>query len=336
MGNTNIRYDRKLDEKHLVHFKEGGLLNFLVAEPIVPDQKKYFGLTEFDVQIREKNNVAVYCGLTKILNINFYQSGNVPFIFNADSDTYKKQSCFPKIEDYTNQKLIQNSVNDYFKQVVVGDNWWKKEGIVQTQYLSICARKWNDNVPAAIFDKEVVFSYLNDAIKKDYTEKHKEQVNSIKQKLAKSIGRNWKEIKDTKSDELDLMGISSKGDELFLIEAKADNASAEQIYYSPFQLLYYVLQLKEALGDNSTIIENINEFINQKKAITLLPADFPQLTEVKKIIPVLAVKKKLWSDEVQNRLMSTIRFIKPYSKNSMSNFEIWEIENGKIKRKKAD
>lgn len=334
MGNSNIRYDRKLDDKHLVHFKEGGLLNFLVAEPIVPDQKKFFGLAEFDVQIREKNNVAVYCGLTKILNINLHQTGDVPFTFNADY-TYRNQACFPKIENYSDRELIQNSVTEYFNQVVVSENWWKKEGIVQTHYLSICARNWNTNVPAAIFDKEVVFSYLNDAIKKDYTEQHKEQVNSIKQNLAKSIGKNWKAIKETKSDELDLMGISSKGDEVFLIEAKADKASAEQIYYSPFQLLYYVLQLKEALDDNSTTIENINELLNQKKAINLLPADFPELTEVKKITPVLAVKKKLWSDEVQSRLMSTIRFINPYTNKSLSNFEIWEIENGRIKRTKT-
>ena len=37
MENLNIGYDKILDNKHLIHFKEGGLLNFLVAKPIVPD-----------------------------------------------------------------------------------------------------------------------------------------------------------------------------------------------------------------------------------------------------------------------------------------------------------
>lgn len=330
MESTDIQYDRKLDDKHLIHFKEGGLLNFLIANPLIPDQKRFKGLTEFDIQFRENNNVAVYCGLTKVLNIKFNQRGGIPFRFNSKS--YSKQSCFPSIEINTNPEQVIQAVHNYLNQMIIDDKWWKKEGIVQTQYISLCSRNWKISAPAAIFDKELVFSYKSEKVKTFLHNKYTEQINSIKNKLINNIGNNWKAIKETGAEEIDLMGFSAKGNELYIIEVKGNNASADQIYYSPFQLLYYIYQWNDALNNSPKIVQNINDLVNQKKVISLLPANFPKLNEVEKIIPVLAVQKKTWSDEVQNRLESTIRFINLNTNRSLLNFEIWEINNGRINR----
>lgn len=324
-----IRYDRKLDEKHLVHFKEHGLLNFFISQPIIPDHKKFPGLAEFDLQFREDNNVAVYCGLTKILNIKFYQRGNIPFTFQANKE-YKNQSCFPVIQNYTEQHLIKDSIRNYFKNVVVAPHWWNKEGLIQTTYYSICATNWNESKPVGIFDKEIVIGFPSNQEKDRYNERYFKEIGGIKQKL-EGIEK-WAQFNNKLPEEIDLLGISSEGDSLYLIEVKADNAKSDQIYYSPFQLLYYLNRLKDAIRDNPEIKGSINALVKQKKDIGLFPTDFPQLTQIKKIIPVLAVMNKNWSHEVDNRLNAVIKCINANANDDMADFEIWEIEDGNIKR----
>lgn len=328
MKNTKIRYERVLNEKCLDYFKEHGLLNCIVSNPTLPNEDKFHELKEFDVQFREHNNVAVYCGLTKILNIKFYQRGIVPFKFQ--SDAYKTQSCFPVIQNYTDQHLIQESIREYFNNVAVGPKWWNKEGVVQTMYYSSCATNWNKTKPVAIFDKEIVFGYTTSSLKEEFNKKYGEQVDLIKQKLKGS--KKWAQFKNILPDEIDLLGISPDGESLFLLEVKANHANPAQIYSSPFQLLYYLFKLKGALQDNPDLVTSINELVRQKIEIGLLPADFPVLTHVKRIIPVLAVEKKCWSGEVHTRLKSVLKCINENSNNDLGDFEIWEIKNGDIKR----
>jgi hypothetical protein len=323
-----IRYDRKLDSKHLTHFKKNGLLNFLILQPLIPDQTKYPGLKEFDIQIREDNNIAIYCGLTKILNIKFYQRGNVPFKFNSQS--YSSQKFFPKIHDYSYGGKIQFEVENYLKNVTVNQKWWNKEGKVQTKYNSILGTYWNNTLPAAIFDKEIVFSYDSDPIKKKYNELIEEKVVTTKHQLTGN--ENWAKFKGNLPDEIDLMGLTQDGESLFLIEVKADNANSGEIYFSPFQLMSYLLKLKDALKENPGILNNINELISQKIEIGLLPSDFPKFKQIKKIVPVLAVNKISWSKEVQNRLTSVISNINFHNNNLLLGFEIWEIDIIGIKR----
>jgi hypothetical protein len=142
------------------------MLNFLVADQIVPNQNKFRGLIEFDIQFREDNNVTVYRGLTKILKIKFCQRGIVPFKFQ--SDAHKTQPCFPVIQNYTDQHLIQESIRDYLNNVVIVPKCWNKEGVVQTMYYLSCAKNWNKTKPVAIFDKEIVFGYTTSSIKEEF------------------------------------------------------------------------------------------------------------------------------------------------------------------------
>lgn len=314
-----IRYDRKLDEKHLVHFKEQGLLNFFISQPIIPDHKKFPGLAEFDVQFREDNNVSIYCGLTKILNIKFYHRGNIPFTFQANK-AYKNQFYFPVIQNYTEPELMQKSIIDYFNNVVVDPKWWIKEGVVQTTFYLSCAKYWNKTKPAGIFDKEIVFGFPSDQEKGTYNERYFKQIDQIKKKLGGQ--KKWAHFNNKLPNEIDLLGISSEGNSLYLIEVKSDNANSYQIYYSPFQLLYYFNRLKDAISENPKIKASINALVKQKKDIGLFPTDFPELTQIKKIIPVLAVKNKNWSHEVNNRLKTVIKCINENSQNVLADFEI--------------
>jgi len=105
-------------------------------------------------------------------------------------------------------------------------------------------------------------------------------------------------------------------------------ANASEIYYSPLQVLYYILEWKNALEskDGNQIIGDINSLIESKKCIGLLPSNAPTLVkDVQiKLQPAIVVDRLRCSDEVINRLREVVSVVNQTTDNLLKNLKIWE------------
>jgi hypothetical protein len=182
-----------------------------------------------------------------------------------------------------------------------------------------------------IFDREVKIGHAS--------KKEKQNLSvDISLSILNKIGKNnLAKIKPGISDEVDLVGVSSSGNDIVLIETKNDLTSADKIYYAPIQLLHYIKKWKQVLNSESrtAIIQNINNLIEVKQSLGLISRQAPKLTDSKTlgIKTVLAVEKTNWSDEVSSRLKYVLKVINEETEGLMKNFEIWEYPRGLWPRK---
>ncbi|OQA91428.1 MAG: hypothetical protein BWY26_00973 [Elusimicrobia bacterium ADurb.Bin231] len=326
-----IRYNRVPDKQMLDMFKEQRILSCL-KEIKVPN--RFEGLVSFDIQFRRNNTINIYCGLTKLADIKMIYDG-----FEITThQTYAAQSCAKKImriwknTDNASGEFIQ-ALNEYLNNVEVSERWWKKEGKLQTRWLKRFGTDWDDSLPWAIFDREVVLGYDSEIDKKSIKENFINRIKLIIQKIEQKHPE-YGSIKKKEPSELDMIGVSKEGDALILIEAK--ESRAQDMYYAPLQILYYMLEWENALRSNSSssILEGISSLINAKKETGLFKREMPNIiiSKIPKIKPILAIGVKEWSGEIYRRIKATIKIINDEENNILSNLEIWEYpENGNPK-----
>lgn len=310
---------------------KGEMLNALTS---VLACKNKAGLPVYDVQFREKNTISIYCGTTEVAKLKL--SSN--YIKITAARAYSKQPSANKlmkkweIGKESNQ-IFKEVFFKYLDQVIVDPRYWKKEGQVQVRWEERCGRNWSPNAPFVIIDREVVLGYDSDDEKKKLQNKFIKAINLVRKFIDDIPNKKWARCKSRNSNELDLIGVSNNGRSIVLIEVKHHSATSAEIYYSPLQILYYMLEWKCAMGSKyaDDILKGINRLIKVKKILGLLPPDAPELICGIKLDlkPIIAVDKRGWSDEVDYRLRETIRAANKVTNNALKDIQIWEYSEGK-------
>ncbi len=323
-----MRYDRTPSQEFLNLFQPNKILSFL-TEDIIP--QKQTGLLVLDVQFRENNKAAIYCGTTSLLSIHLIKNASVIDI--TAHKTYKVQdSDFRLIKKWdlslTEPRDLKKALIGYLKNIVVKPKYWKKEGTIQVKYQYVLGKNWDIGLPWMVFDREAVIGYDEKSAKKRMQVLIMKRVAPLLNKINQ---KGWARLDVGKfENELDLIGVSSDGYQLVAIEVK--HCSNSKVYYSPLQVFSYVLQWEEALSypeNRKKIVCDINSLIQAKKDIGLLPKDGPMLKENASIKPVIALDKiEHLSREMLNRFREVVEMVK----EERSDLEIWEFPGDVPKR----
>ena len=323
MGNGNnemIRYARQPNERTFKEIGPSGKLSFL-SSPIYPNQKLFPNLAEIDYQFREKDTITLYCGKTAILNIIPDWVSN-QLIFSAH-DTYSKQKCFPNncsaISD-TAEKVIRNYVN----QVSVDKQQWAGEGIVQSAWIERYSRNFQTVDSCFIFDREGVLGF-------DSTEERDKFSSNCKNSLIEIMAeiniqsKDWATYNEKLPTEIDFVGASSSGDNIFIIEAKQIGSGSDKLYYSPIQVISYAIAWSKAIKCDG-FIDTVNELIKAKKKASLIPDYCPAIKPNSMITPVLLLPLDSMSEEVKRRLNIVLEVCNKYRPDVVSEIVIWNCD----------
>lgn len=319
-----MRYDRCPGKELLKLFEEGNILSCLKDE-LKPTKQQ--DLSVFDVQFRENDSAAIYCGTTRVVRLQL--KDNVLLV--SANKTYMSQECAIKLmgawEIEKNKPLdFKEALNNYLNNVQVEPKYWGKEGRIQVVWEQRCGRNYDANVPWMIIDREVVIGYDSDS------EKNAVSIDVINSIIEKINFKSWAKLKFKRPNELDLLGISKNGEKLILLEVKDATTNSNNIYYAPMQLLYYVLEWQNALNSNEClgILKDINKLIEAKKEIGFLPGKGPLVSEVgvDGVLPLLVVEQMMWSEEVKKRFKMVLEIINEETDGILNDLQIWEYPNG--------
>jgi len=284
-------------------------------------------LPVFDVQFRENDSAAIYCGTTRLVRMQLKDNA----LWVSADEAYISQECAAKlmrIWEIEKNKLLdfKEALNNYLDNVQVEAKYWSKEGRIQVLWEQRCGRNYDANVPWMIIDREAVIGY--DSV----SEKNAVSIDVIDSIIEKVNSKNWAKLKFNRPNELDLLGISKNGEKLILLEVKDARTNSNNIYYAPVQLLYYVLEWQNVLNSNEGlgILKDINKLIEAKKKIGFLPKKGPLVSEVgvKGVLPLLVVEQMIWSEEVRKRFKMVLELINEETDGILNDLQIWEYPNG--------
>ena len=261
-------YDRAPSERLKTLLSPGGFL-----EPLLGLTKWRVADLELDVHFRVNDEVQVYCGLTRILNVRRNRNGAVNI---SAHQTYSEQDCAQGILrqwDTDDADEFRESLDAYLSKVKVRKSHTAREGAIQFLWSRV-------TYPWTPFDREAVLSYSIQAESKEAREF--DQVNlartalrAIVETQRKSAGQRdrWTEP-PTGGREIDQLAIDSEG-RLVLVELKDASASSASVYYTPLQLLHYVWEWHDAL---ESVRGQLQELLDARVALGLTPGPAPRLT----------------------------------------------------------
>lgn len=115
---------------------------------------------------------------------------------------------------------------------------------------------------------------------------------------------------------------------LVVIELKRGDASKRQsVYYAPLQLLRY---LHEDAAHRSTLLTGLQDVIDAKVALGLLPDDLPRLSGA--VRPVVAWGDQPPSAEVTRRTAVVVDLVQTHLPPDTAPMELWHLPDGRPAR----
>lgn len=255
----------------------GNLMDLLAPkgflEPLTKlNGREVHGL-QLDVHLRRKDEVQVYCGLTRLLNVRRNRNGTVRV---SAHKTYMDQYCsgnlFSLIWKPNEGRELKRGLNAYLSSVEIRRRHIDGEGAVQ----SLWSRVTEPWVP---FDRESVLAYSSRA--ESVTAREFDSVYSARAELEAIVKdrqnspRNrdrWAKLSGS-SRKVDQLAIDPEG-RLVLLELKNASAGPSSVYYTPFQLLQYVWEWHAALGE---VRDQLQVLIDARVKLGLTPGPVPRL-----------------------------------------------------------
>ncbi len=281
---------------------------------------KKIGLA-LDVHLRPRDEVHIYCGLARILGVRLREDTVEVFADNA----YKKyhEGLFRTWRPH--EKVFGQFLDDYLDRVEIADRYTKKEGKLQADWSQVTD-------PWVPFDREAVLSYRHlDKGARGMNFSEVESARVILRAIASRPGRraqSWAEPKDKLGNELDQLAVDGEGN-LVLIEIKDASASPAQVFYSPLQLLQYIHEWRRAFGWLS-ISQSLQELINARKELGLMPAEVPPLTGGIRAAVCFGADTR--SEEVKRRYYEALGVVNAHLPAHVLPVETWSYgdKNGPI------
>ncbi|HQO64493.1 MAG TPA: hypothetical protein PK528_12855 [Syntrophorhabdus sp.] len=314
------RYDRFLCDEFLGWLSDKSKLNFLITEfQAYNEDHDPFAL---DMHIREKNELNVYHGGTRVLAI---RKEGVYVRFSAHR-TYGKDDL-PSGKDYKNlmrnwdtskqSKLreLKDSYGKYLRSVVKSTNprFYRKEGYWANRLSIYFGLNWKKNKRWLVFDREAVIGFDNQCQKDAFYNPKKEVYGAIESELRSTNQQRWGQINGQKEfgDELDMLAIGPDK-ELLCIELKFGE-NAKGIYWGPLQVSVYRDAFRDTKDD---ITASLKKLLQQKIELGLLPEAAKERVPEEgfaKVDAILAIAERnprssSWSKmkEVQSKLTEKV------------------------------
>ena len=221
-----------------------------------------------DVHFRSNDCLHVYCGLTRLFDIQRMRRGGVLRISADPKHTQYDRTCGKRFfRDWTaHDPELKAAMDSYLKNVKVGQRH-KKEGRVQMQWSRVTD-------PWISFDREARLRYSSAAYRREAT--IFEEVEDAYRSLCMNYdnhrnetGRSrWAKAEKT-ARKLDQLAVDPDG-RLVLVELKDAGGQSKEVYYSPFQLLQYVWEWHEALKTNAQLLAQVQSLLDSRAALGLL------------------------------------------------------------------
>ena len=267
---------------------------------------------ELDVHLRVRDEVQVYCGLTRLLDIR--RTGDGMVVISAHP-AYRRQDCgrnlfgrwSPDRPEEFNQAL-----DGYLDNVAVGRSNVAAEGAVQCLWSRVTA-------PWVCFDREAVLGYPSPGPRLDAEASG--QLDSARKELRSLASREgWGDVPQV-GNKLDRLAVDREG-HLVLLELKNAGAGPASVFYSPYQLLHYVWEWHSAL---ETVRPQLQDLIDARVELGLTPVGVPKLTGM--VRPALGFGPDRRSAEVKRRYAEVLRVVNQYLPPEVSPIETWVIED---------
>ncbi len=299
-----IRYARAPSPAFLALLAPGGFLSTLLT------RREVAGVA-LDVQFREHDHLHVYCGLTRLVNASL-TGGRLRVTAHK---TYSVQPCAADLFRVwpIDESGFAAAVERYFAGVQVNPTHVLSEGAVQAAWAAV-------RHPWTPFDREAVLGYVNTAAQTAGRAFPRVVAARAELERLRTAGRWAPMPKGKVGAELDQLAVDPEG-RLVLLELKDAAASPSSVYYSPLQLLQYVLEWAVAFD---VVRDQLRALIEARKAVGLSPVDMPDLG--RGLRPVVGFGADLRSAEVRARFDEVRDVVNRHLPAGAAPMEAWAME----------
>lgn len=260
-----------------------------------------------DVHLRARDEVHVYCGLTRLVKVRYRPAG----IRVTAEESYAKQACGRPLfrewrNDRTEASAFAQVLSTYLDGVEVASRWTDGEGRVQSDWSGV-VEPW---IP---FDREAVLAYASTAERNGerqfgQVQRAREHIEELKR------ARGWARLTQP-GGEVDQLAIDPDG-ALVIIELK--DASKSGAYYAPLQLLQYVWEWHEAF---TAVRQGLQSLVDARVELGLTPSAIPRIGH--RIRGVVGFGEDLRSREVRRRCKLVLDAVNAHLPPNVPKIETW-------------
>ena len=316
MNSAGPRYDRVPSPEFRSLLLPRGFLESLPGL----NRRRVAGV-EFDVHLRVRDEVQVYCGLTRLVDIRRTSDGLV--VISAHP-AYRRQECcrdFFGRWDPDGSEEFERALDTYLDNVAVGRSNVAAEGAVQCLWSRVTE-------PWVCFDREAVLGYPSPGPHLDPDASG--QLDAAKRNLRSLAAREgWGDVPKV-GNKLDRLAMDPDG-RLVLLELKNAGAGPASVFYSPYQLLHYVWEWRSAL---ERVRPQLQALIEARVELGLTPPSIPRLTGSIRAAMGFGADRR--SSEVKRRYGEVLRIVNQHLPPEVSLIETWIIEDAAAPSRVAD
>lgn len=303
----------------------GDLMDLLAPEGLLAPLTKLNGRevagVELDLHLRTNDEVQVYCGLARVLNVRRNRSGTVRVSAHKTfREQFSSSDLFSRRWETNESREFKRELEAYLAKLSVARRHIDGEGSVQFLW-SRATEPW---LP---FDREAVLTYRSRA--ESATARQFDSVDSARAELEAIVKdrRNSPRSRDrwTKlpgsGREVDQVAIDSEG-RLALLEFKDASAGPSSVYYTPLQLLQYVWEWHAAL---ESVRDQLQDLIDARVKLGLTPGPAPRLDGG--IRAAVCFGRDTRSAEVKRRYDRVMEVVNRHLPCDVPPIETWALEH---------
>ena len=299
------RYGRAPSDALLALLADGALLSPLRQPWTVA------GLP-LDLQLREGDQVHLYCGLTRLLTAQPTRAG----VRLRAHTTYTDQPCAAALFRTwaPAEPGFAQALQGYLSSVQVDPRHVNREGRVQAQWMAL-------HEPWIPLDREAVIGRTTSGARADALAAPAVHAASLAvDRLAQAEG--WQRPHPPKgANELDQLAVDPQG-RLVLVELK--HARASEVVTAPLQALRYAWEWQAA---QPGLLPALGRLLDARRRLGLAPPSTPDLTGDLRL--AVAWGEGAPSAEVERRLRAVRRIVHDHLPPGLHEVELWSLREGR-------
>ncbi len=305
-GDTSF-YERTPSPELRALLAPGGFL-----APLIDLRDRKIASLFLDVHLRANDEVHVYCGLARLMNVRRNRSGTVRVSAHR---TFSRQGCAKELLrtwKVSESEGFRKALDTYLRGVKVDPRHTAGEGEVQSMWASV-TEPW---IP---FDREAVLG--GQGREHERVEAARIALEDLAASQGKSSGRrdSWS-APPAKGREVDQVAVDPEG-RLVLLELKDAKAGNAPVYYAPFQLLQYGWDWHEAL---ECVRSRLQDLIDARVELGLTPGTIPRLTGGIRAAVCFANDNR--TEEVRRRYEMVVEEVNKHLPPCVPRIETWALE----------
>lgn len=291
---TRLRYDRAPSASFLHQVGHDSFRALL-------QPRRAAGLP-LDLQLREGDRAALYCGRARILTVRSDGDG----LALGAHPTYASQPCARALMRTwrRGERGLEDALGTYLGGVAIRPAFTAGEGAIQARWMQL-QQPW---IP---LDREAIIGGGTTP---------GAQVQEATRRV-RELGPAWRQVQEPRgANEVDLLAIDPAG-RVVLVELKKGRAS--DLYHAPLQLLRYAWEWAQKVGD---LLPGLQRLVVARQHLGLLPVELPALTGALRL--ALAWGEEPPSTEVLRRLYRVRDQVERFLPPGTGPMEMWHLEGG--------